>query len=349
MKRITLIILAIIILIASKGYAYNITATGNATIKNLKLREAYYSAINNAKLASIRWYYKENNINNMDVNEDFFKFIKNYSILEQNIVDNSTVSIKLRIELDDTALKDAKLLLNQYEDSAVYLYRGIDDTIVSKKQIQSTITNLLLAKQFSLTNQELFLGKINDVYNEEQILKSFNDTDVVSLIIFDFRTIEQFEEFQNQNDMCEIESTVTVMNKKSGNKTIQIITGNNENNSSKCYNNAIRQATSDTVAYVRDNIIKLPETVAKLKKYDIDFVNANNLVLTKNIMDTLSQRGLIKSFKTISYSQKNVVFEVNSYFSAEELFGKIQELKLSKQPTKIEFNNTKLILDFSVE
>ena len=55
------------------------------------------------------------------------------------------------------------------------------------------------------------------------------------------------------------------------------------------------------------------------------------------------------SYKTVSYSQKNVVFEVNTYFSSEELSRKIQELKFPKQPTKIEFNDKKLILDFSVE
>ena len=45
----------------------------------------------------------------------------------------------------------------------------------------------------------------------------------------------------------------------------------------------------------------------------------------------------------------NVVFEVDSYFSTEDLSRKIQELNFPKQPNKIEFNDRKLILDFSVE
>ena len=133
--KITTIIL--IMLFAFESYAYNVVATGKATIKNMRLRDAYYSAMNNAKLASIRWYYKENQITDVEVNEDYLKFIKSYSILEQNIEDNKTVSVKLKIDLDDTALKDARLLLNQYVDSVVYLYRGINDNILPAKQIQT--------------------------------------------------------------------------------------------------------------------------------------------------------------------------------------------------------------------
>lgn len=349
-KIITIIILlAAAISYTSESYAYNVVATGKASIKNLRLRDAYYSALNNAKLTSIRWYYKENKITDMNVNEDFFKFIKSYSVLEQNIEDNKTVYVKLKIDLDDAALKDAKLLLNQYADSTVYLYRGIDDTILPAKQIQNTITNTLASQQFSLSEQALFLGKIDDIYDKKKINKAFSEINSASLIIFDFRVIDNLEEFKDSDNKCEVETTVTIINKKKENKTIQIVTGNDNNNIIKCYNNTVKQAASDTVAYVRDNIIQLPETAAKLQKYNINFINANNLVLTKNIIDTLSQRGLIKSYKTVSYSQKNVVFEVDSYFSTEELSGKIQELNFQKQPTKIEFNDKKLILDFSVE
>lgn len=351
MKKVITIMILLIAAVSytSECYAYNVVATGKATIKNLRLRDAYYSALNNAKLAAIRWYYKENKITDMEVNEDYFKFIRSYSILDQSIEDNKTVAVKLKIDLDDAALKDARLLLNQYADSTVYLYRGIDDAVLPAKQVQSTITNTLAAQQFSLADQALFLGKIDDIYDEKKINKAFNEVNSASLIIFDFRVITSLEEFKDPNNMCEVETTVTIANKKNDSKTIQIVTGNDNNNIIKCYNNAVKQAASDTVAYVRDNIIQLPETAAKLQKYNINFINANNLVLTKNIIDTLSQRRLIKSYKTVSYSQKNVVFEVNTYFSSEELSRKIQELKFLKQPTKIEFNDKKLILDFSVE
>ncbi len=350
MKKIILTIILITTLFFTfESHAYNVIATGKATIKNTRLRDAYYEATNNAKLASIRWYYKENNITDIEVNRDFFKFIRSYAIIEQNIENNNTVYIKLKVDLDDTALKDARLLLNQYADSIVYIYRGLDDTILPAKQVQNTITNILSANQFSTSDQTTFLSKINDKYDKKQITTSFNGVNSNALIIFDFKIITDTEEFKNSNNLCEVETTVSIYNKKNENKTIQIVTGNDSQNISKCYNNAIKQAASDTVTYIRDNIIQLPETAAKLRKYNINFTNTNNLVLTKNIIDAISQRGLIKSYKTLSYSQKNVIFEVDSYFSTEELSNKIQELQLPKQPTKIEFNDKKLILDFSVE
>ena len=137
--------------------------------------------------------------------------------------------------------------------------------------------------------------------------------------------------------------------KKSEAKTIQITTGSNNTNTAYCYNDAVKQAATETITYVRENIVKLPETAAKLQKYEIKLVNANNFVITKNIMDTLLKRGLIKSSKTVSYNQKSVVFEVESYFSPEELGNKVQSSKLPMKPTKMEFGKKELVLDFAAE
>ncbi len=236
-KIITIIILITAIFYTSESYAYNVTVIGKATIKNLRLRDAYYSALYNAKISSIRWYYKnaepavnDTTITDMEVNDDFFKFIRSYSILEQNIEDNTTVTVKLKIDLDDAALKDARLLLNQYADSTVYIYRGIDDTILPAKQIQNTITNTLSSKQFSLAEQALFLGKIDDIYDEKKINKAFREVNSASLIMFDFRIINNIEDFKEPDNICEVETTVTIVNKKNNSKTIQIVTGNDNNN-----------------------------------------------------------------------------------------------------------------------
>lgn len=346
--RIIIILFTTLFLIYD-GYAYNVVATGRATIKNDKLRDAYNGAIYNAKLTSIKWYYKENKIYDIDVNSDFFKFIKSYTILEQNIENNSSVYVKLKIDLDDIALQDARLLLNQHADSTVYLYRGIDESVVPTKQIQSIITNTLTTKQFSLSNQSSFMNKISNINDDKAILKAFKEVDSASLILFDFIPINTPEEIINKDYLCEIKTTVSIYDKKNNSKSIQIITGSDDKNMKKCYDNSIKQASIDTVAYIRENIIQLPETAAELRKYNINFINIDNLVLTKNIVDTLSQRGLIKSYKTLSYSQKNVVFEVDSYFSTSDLSNKIRDLKLTKKPSKIEFNDKKIVLDFSIE
>ncbi len=332
---------------AVESYAYNVTTTGKATISKNRLRDAYHSAIKNARLGAIRWYYKENN-QDVKVTYEYLKFIRSYTILEQNIEEDAVV-VKLRIDLDDIALQDASLLLNQYSDTAVYVYRGINEATLPDKQVKNAITTVLSSKQFSLSNQANFLGKITDISDNTQVEKAFKGIDTNVLLIFDFEPVLSFENFKDSNNTCELTTTVTINDKKGESKTIQIVTGSNNTNPAYCYNDAVKQATNETITYVRENIVKLPESVAKLQKYEVKLINANNFVLTKNIMDTLSKRGLIKSSKTVSYTQKSVVFEVESYFSPEELGGKIKSSQLPKQPTKMDFGRKELVLDFAAE
>lgn len=346
-KFIKLLSILIITFIAFESYAYTITSTGKATISKNKLRDAYYSALNNAMIGAIRWYYRENK-QKVKVDEEYIKFVKSYTILDQKIEDN-VVTVKLRADLDDIALKDATVLVNQYSDSAVFIFRGIPETTLPSKQVRTTITSMLTSMQFSLANQAAFLGKITNINDNEQIEKSFKESESNVLLLFDFKPVESFEEFKDNNNMCEIITTVSINDKKSDTKTIQITTGSSNGNPAYCYNESVKQAVTDTITYVRENIIKLPETAAKLKKFRISLVNANNFVITKNIMDTLSKRGLITTSKTISYNQKSVVFEVESYFTPEELSGKVNSSQLPMQPTKVQYSEKELVLDFAAE
>lgn len=346
-KFITLLSILIFTFTAFESNAYTVTSTGKATISKKKLRDAYYSALDNALLGAIRWYYKKNN-QNVDVNEEYIKFIKSYSIVNQRI-DGNTVAVKVRAELDDIALQDATRLLNQYSDSAVFVFRGITEEMLSNKQIRSTITNTLTSMQFSLSNQADFLGKISNISDNTQVEKAFKDTESSVLLIFDFKPAVSFEEFKDNNNLCEIVTTVSINNKKGSTKTIQITTGSDNSNTAFCYNDSVKKAVTDTISYVRENIVKLPETAAKLQKYRITLVNANNFVLTKNVMDTLLKRGLVTASKTVSYNQKSVVFEVETYFSPEELGSKIKSSQLPVQPGKMQFTEKELILDFAAE
>lgn len=346
-KFIRLLTIFLVIFTAFESYAYNVTITGKATVSKNKLRDAYYAALNNALYGSIRWYYKENN-QDVKVTSEYLKFIKSYTILEQKLEENVVV-IKVKIDLDDVALQDARLLLNQYSDSAVFIYRGIQENILPDKQVKNAITTALSSTQFATSNEAAFLGKIKDISDNAQIEKAFKDIDSNVLLIFDFQPVATTEEFKDSNNTCEIITTVSIKDKKSKAKTIQITTGSNNTNTAYCYNDAVKQAATETITYVRENIVKLPETAAKLQKYEIKLVNANNFVITKNIMDTLLKRGLIKSSKTVSYNQKSVVFEVESYFSPEELGNKVQSSKLPMKPTKMEFGKKELVLDFAAE
>ena len=346
-KFIRLLTIFLVIFTAFESYAYNVTTTGKATVSKNKLRDAYYAALNNALYGSIRWYYKENN-QDVKVTSEYLKFIKSYTILEQKLEENMVV-IKVKIDLDDVALQDARLLLNQYTDSAVFVYRGMDSNTLPDNQVKSAITTALSSMQFSTANEGSFLGKIKDIKDNAQVEKAFKDIGSNVLIIFDFEPVLSKDDFKDGGNECEVVTTVSIHDKKEEHKTIQIVTGSDNTNTAYCYNTAVKQAATDTITYIRENIVKLPETAAKLQKYEIKLINANNFVLTKNIMDTLLKRGLIKSSKTVSYNQKSVVFEVESYFSPEELSGKISSSQLPKQPTRMDFGKKELVLDFAAE
>ncbi len=328
-------------------YAYNVVMTGKAVVTNNQLRSAYHNALNNALLGSIRYYYKEEQ-QQTEVNAEYLKFIKSYTILSQTLSDN-TVSIKVRVDLDDSALQDAKLLLNQYSDSAVYVFRGIDNSMLINGQIASTISSILTSKQFSLANQSDFLGKITDVNNDSQIQDAFSESSSKYLIFFEFKPITSLDEFNDSSNLCEITTIVTIIDKNNKKTAQQITTGSQNTDTARCYNEAIKRAVSDTIGNARENIVQLPETAAKLRKYKIKILNAGNLVLTKNIIDTFTKRGLIKTSKALSYTQKSVVFEVESYFSTEELSNKVKNTQMPVQPTQIDFSSDELLLDFAKE
>ena len=344
---IKILIIMLITITAYDSYALNVVATGRSKISQTNLRNAYNNALYNALLSSIKWYYKQNN-QSIDVTKEYIKFIKSYTILEQNI-DNNNVIIKLRVDLDDTALQDAQVLLNQHSDSLVYIHRGIENDMLDNKQINTLISSTLSSKQFSISNQGEFFGKIDDVNNDSQIEKAFSGVKSNTLIVFDFQPILEKDLFKDGDNNCELNTTVTINSKNKETKTLQITTGSTNSNNTRCYNESVKQASNNSIEYIRDNIVQLPENAVKLQKYEVKILNTNNLVITKNIIDTLLKRGLIKSSKTLSYTQKSVVFEVESYFSPEELSVKVKNSKLPKQPTKIDFGSKELLLDFANE
>ena len=91
------------------------------------------------------------------------------------------------------------------------------------------------------------------------------------------------------------------------------------------------------------SLVHIKEELQQLFGCNVDVVRF------RQNMDTLLKRGLVKSSKTISYNQKSVVFEVESYFSPEELSSKVSNSQLPKQPTRMDFGKNELVWDFAAE
>lgn len=321
-KTITiLLIISLVSSIFTSAYAVEVSSTGTAKIRR-GMTAAYLDALNDSMIGAIRWYYKENQIKDIEVTNEFTKFVKGFEILESNLInDNTTIQLRLKIDLDEDSLKNAKFMIKQHADSVVYYQGGIPSEYVSYQNVQNTINKVLISNSFDLKNLDDFLSKIED-YDANGYKKAFKKTGSDYLFLFNFQPVEQGQ-YKDQDNLCELLTTVEIVSKKDGAKTLQVTTGSKLNNTNYCYQAAVKEAISSTVQYVRENIIKLPETSLKLQEYKIKFINFTNMVNTKNIMDMLKNKGFIKNFKTLSYSQNTVEFNVQTYFPEEDLISKV--------------------------
>lgn len=348
MRLSKILVFIVFLMISFESYAINVSSTGTAKIKDGRLREAYYRAMENSVIGAVKWYYRQNKIKGIDVTGDFMRFVNGYSILDTSLSDdNTTVSIRMRLNLDEKALKDANLIVNQHTDPVVYIFRGIDNNIIPANNIKKIIESQLTSNQFSLAEQSNFLVGMRGKFDNESIEKSFKDLEETdNLFIFDFQPVYDKEMFVTQFNTCELVTTISVYGKKGEPKKLQIVTGDDLKSDYSCYVSSINQAAISIMSYIRENMIKLPENAARLSKYRINLLNLNNMVTAKNIINLLIQRGVIKNYKTLSYSQKIMAFEVETFFKPDNLLRKIQGLEIENEPV-ITDSGSAINIDFS--
>lgn len=348
MRFSKILIIMAFILVSFESYAINVSSTGTAKVKDGRLREAYYKAMENSVIGAIKWYYRQNSIRGIEVTGDFIRFVNGYSILSTDLSeDNTTVTMRMRLNLDEKALKDANLIINQHTDPVVYIFRGIDNNIIPANTIKKIIESHLTSSQFSLAEQSTFLVDMRGKFDNESIEKSFkNLKETDNLFIFDFQPVYDKEMFVTQFNSCELTTTISIYEKKGEPKRLQVVTGDNLKNDYNCYVSSINQSVTNLMSYIRENMIKLPDNAAKLSKYRINLLNLNNMVTAKNVINLLIQRGVIKTYKTLSYSQKIMAFEVETFFKPDNLLRKIQGLEIENEPV-ITDSGSAINIDFS--
>lgn len=348
MRFSKILIIIAFLMVSFESYAINVSSTGTAKIKDGRLREAYYKAMENSVIGAIKWYYRQNGIKGIDVTGDFIRFVNGYSILSTSLSeDNTTVTMRMRLNLDEKALKDANLIVNQHTDPVVYIFRGIDNNIIPANNIKKIIESQFTSNQFSLAEQSTFLVDMRGNFDNETIEKSFRKLkESKNLFIFDFQPVYDKEMFVTQFNSCELTTTISVYEKTGEPKKLQIVTGDDLKSDYNCYISSINQAVISTMSYIRENMIKLPENAAKLSKYRINLLNLNNMVTAKNVISLLIQRGVIKNYKTLSYSQKIMAFEVETFFTPDNLLRKIQGLEIENEPVVTD-SGSAINIDFS--
>lgn len=340
----TVVICALIFPLIS--YGESIESTGKAVIEKGDMRTAYKNALENALIGSVRSYYKSNlpSRSMPDISSEYIKFIKRYNILSRDVTDY-TVSVRILTELDTVALKDAGVFINNPVNNAVFVFSGIADNILSTDKQSSLIDNALLSKNFSTGEQRNFQYAITDMENRSQVLDAFKN--FYSNYLFIFKFSPTFSDMKNSDNNCELVTTTEVISKDAQNRTLKIETGSAQTNQDRCISESMQKAVISTIDYIRINIIQEPDQNRILLSYKIKAINFKNMVGTNNFISALKQRGFITDYKATSFSGKEVIFQVSSYFNQQELSEKLKSVSSDDLNFTYYTDDNGIVLDFS--
>ncbi len=328
-KHILTLILAIFLAITTtSAHATNMKGTGEAVIIKNNTIDAVNKSLNNALLNSVRAYYKQQEqygYSSPDITNEYIKFIKSYQLINQKVVGSKIVTT-INANLDVDALTDATLLISEHTDSVVYITRGIDEDIVKQTTLDNIVTSALKENDFTAQYQDNFLYNINDIEKTSQVVSSFNSVDSKNMIIFNFDIKDG--NLNNPDNLCEVVTTTNIHTKNKLTKTLQLTTGSFQTAQDLCVREAIVNAINTTVKYTRDNLIERVEIERTVYNYKMKTVNAPNMIITNNLLDTLKDRGFINSYKTSGFSANEVIFNIETYFTEDILVERLLNISL---------------------
>lgn len=321
-----------------------ISSIGRAGIEKSNMRIAYNQAVHNALINAIRQYYSQQNSDNMpDISKEYIKFVKSFKVVSQEVI-GSTISIKIVADLDNIGLQDANIYINNSVNTAVFTYYGVNEDILSNDRQARIINNALVSKNFTTNDQDNFIQGITDIKSSSDIKSQFGNT--YSFYLFKFSFDGKFKNLSNPDFGCELITTTDILSKNSETHTLKIETNSTNKNQGDCISDAMSQAVVSTIDYIRKNLI---ETTGdkELHKYQIKAINFKNMVGTNNFLSALKQRGFIQNYKAISFTGKEVVFEIDTYFNKEDLSNKLYSVKSDDMNFKYEVDSKGITLDFA--
>ncbi len=312
------------------------------------MRSAYKNALDNAIIGAVRAYYKSNmsgGSKTPDISPEYVKFVKSYKILSRS-VSGYTVRIRIAADLDNVALQDAGIFINNPVNTAVFVFDGISSKILSDDEQAVIIDRALTSKNFSTNEQRNFLYGVSDMGSNSQVSKQFKN--VYSRYLFKFSFKPSFDNLSDPDNSCELTTTTDILSRDGQSRTLKIETSSLKFNEKQCVSDAMRKAVVATVDYARTNLIQIPEQNKQLNSYKIKAINFKNMVGTNNFISALKQRGFISQYRAVSFSGKEIVFQIESYFTEKELEEKLKTVTSDDMNFTYSTDGEGIILDFSV-
>lgn len=322
-------------------FAITMSGTGKAIIVEENLKNAENSSLKSALIDAIYSYFTtyKSTEDIPDINEEFFKFIKSYKIVNRK-VENYSVIYNVEANIDEFAINDATYFLKKIIHSVVYSINTDNNIIGIDKSLKDILTNTFSSYNFSVKYQEDFEIETPEDLNLNDRLANFGKSKANFYFIF---TIEPEFTKLDQKTLCKLSLITKIYTKKEAFPTIKIVVNELAENDTDALAGAFKKASEKTVQYVRNNLVKMPNNRYEEQAIDIIFLNFNSFLKLNNLLTFLKEKGFVENFSLKSYSMAEAKFEIVTRFTPDRLIEKIKEYD---NRLIVEFENNELIITF---
>ncbi|MDK2792078.1 MAG: hypothetical protein PWQ25_941 [Deferribacteres bacterium] len=335
------LVVIFLLIFAVAGFSYTVKGSGKAVIVNDDLKSAENQAKNAALIDAIYNYFSNAHPeqNTPDINEEFFKFVQKYRILNRYVKD-FTVFYDIEAEIDDVAVTDAKYFINKITHSVVYLIENEQIDAEIKNKLKKILNEYLLSYNFSLQYQEDFEIITPENFSFEDKLANFGNNK--SKYLFIISITPNITQLDSQY-LCKLTTQLKIYSKKESLPLIKAETSSLGVSESEAIEIAFKKATENILKYVTSNLIKFEEIKSENINYNVTFLNFGNFSNLNKMLNFLKNKGFIESFTLKAYSRNQAAFDISSKFSPEKLSEKIVTYDNKVQ---IETENGDLIITF---
>lgn len=341
MRFRTFYLITFIIFYTTTIFAFDIKGVGKAVIVNDDLKTAEITARNSALIDALSNYFVLNNsIEDIpDINEEFFKFIKKYTILNRK-VENFTVYYEVIATIDEVAINDANYLINNITHSVIYIFENDDLDSDLKTAMKKQLSQILSEYNFSIKYQEDFEIITPDNLNFEDKLSNFGNSK--AKYFFTFNLSPECSTIDN-GYFCKLTTILKIYTKKETLPTIKTITSSLDKTEIDAISDAFKKASENILKYIKSNLIKSEQEKSADKTYNITFINFKTIANLNKLLNFLKEKGFINNYTLKSYSISQATFELTTKFSQERLSEKIVTYD---NKVSIETENGDIIITF---
>ena len=319
-KRTLFILAAFVVIFCEHADAGVVEYTGRATIVNNDLRTAQRNSLQNALIGGLSQQIRSRTGRTGAVTSDYMMFIKEYTILKRELVENVVITT-VRINIDDMITQEIATQVAPRVNTAVFLVTGLPQYI-NNATVRTNLSNIFNRKQFTTKEQIAFEQEIIDIKNRSDIDNALLavgsqylfelNFDVKSYVAGESCTVLVDAKYREASNLSRVHPIQ--------HKEISIEDGDTTN----CIYRAVNEAGETALNQVRQALIVSPGDPMVLHKYTVTTTGLIQLKEINDVINDLKKRKYLITSTMSEFSVGQAVFTVESYFSTQDLAGRIR-------------------------